>query len=109
MISLLSGIEENVQLGGMNARSKDGRRLIAITQQPVMECALDILTELVQHKTVTLAAKGDSIPVAVAVANVVTENMMKGNSKIIDITVDSENQSNGPLVSTIEITITKTN
>ncbi|MDE1764865.1 MAG: DNA-binding protein [Thaumarchaeota archaeon] len=105
----MSGIEENAQLDGMNARSKDGQRLIAINQQPVMECALYILTELVQHRTVTLAARGDSIPVAVAVANVVTENMMKGNSKIIGIIVDSENQSNGPLVSTIEITITKTN
>ena len=75
-----------------------------------MDCALGILTELVQHRTVILSARGDSIPVAVAVANVVTENMMKGNSKILGIVVDSESQgNNGPLVSTIEITITKTN
>jgi len=106
---LLSGIEENVQLNDMSSHSKDGK-LIAINQQPVMECALDILTELVQHKIVILKAKGDSIPTAVAVANVITENMMKGNSKISDIVVDSESQGNhGPLVSIIEITITKTN
>ncbi len=75
-----------------------------------MDCALDILTELVKHKTVVLTAKGESIPVAVAVANVVTENMMKGNSKIVGIAVDSESQgNNGPLISTIEISITKTN
>lgn len=75
-----------------------------------MECALDVLTDLVKHRTVTLRAIGDSIPVAVAVANVVTENMLKGNSKILEIVVDSESQGiNGPLVSTIEITITKTN
>lgn len=75
-----------------------------------MECSLDILTELVRHKTVTLRARGESIPVAVAVANVVTENMLKGNSKILDIVVDSEDQgTNGPLVSVIEITIRKTN
>lgn len=106
---MLSGIEENVQLSDVSPHSKD-RKLIAINQQPVMECALDLLTELVQHKTVTLKAKGDSIPTAVAVANVITENMMKGNSKISDIVVDSESQGNhGPLVSIIEITITKTN
>ena len=105
---MLSGIEENVQLD-VRTHSKD-RKLIAINQRPVMECSLDILPELVQHKTVTLRAVGDSIPVAVAVANVVTENMMKGNSKILDITVDSESQgNNGPLISIIEITITKTN
>lgn len=104
----MSGIEENIQLDKAS-NLKDGK-LIIINQQPVMECALDILTELVQHKTVTLTAKGDSIPVAVAVANVVTENMMKGNSKILGIIVDSESQgNNGPLVSTIRITITKTN
>ncbi|MFZ1076999.1 MAG: DNA-binding protein [Nitrosotalea sp.] len=105
----MSGIEENVQLNDMSSNSKDGK-LIAINQQPVMECALDILTELVKHRTVTLKAKGDSIPTAVAVANVITENMMRGNSKISDIVVDSESQGNhGPLVSIIEITITKTN
>ncbi|MGI0102612.1 MAG: DNA-binding protein [Nitrosotalea sp.] len=105
----MSGIEENVQLDDVLSNSKDGK-LIVINQQPVMECALDILTELVKHGTVTLRAKGDSIPTAVAVANVITENMMKGNSKISDIIVDSESQGNhGPLVSIIEISITKTN
>jgi DNA-binding protein len=105
----LSGIEENVQLNDVSSNSKD-RKLIVINQQPIVECALDILTELVKHRTVTLKAKGDSIPTAVAVANVITENMMKGNSKISDIVVDSESQVNhGPLVSIIEITITKTN
>ncbi|HJU13053.1 MAG TPA: DNA-binding protein [Candidatus Nitrosotalea sp.] len=104
----MSGIEENVQLGDKPTPSSG--KLIVINQQPVMECSLDILTELVRHKTVTLRAKGESIPVAVAVANVVTENMLKGNSKILDIVVDSESQGiNGPLVSVIEITIRKTN
>ena len=104
----MSGIEENVQLD-VKPTAQSGK-LIVINQQPVMDCALDILTELVKHKTITLRAKGDSIPVAVAVANVVTENMLKGNSQILSITVDSESQGiNGPLVSLIEITIRKTN
>lgn len=104
----MSGIEENVQLD-VKPTAQSGK-LIVINQQPVMDCALDILTELVKHKTITLRAKGDSIPVAVAVANVVTENMLKGNSQILSIMVDSESQGiNGPLVSLIEITIRKTN
>ncbi len=104
---MLSGIEENVL--DVRTHSKD-RKLIVINPRPVMECSLDILTELIKHKTVTLRARGDSIPVAVAVANVITENILKGNSQIPEITVDSESQGiNGPLVSIIEITITKTN
>ena len=103
----MSGIEENVQLNH-NSRSSDGK-LIIINQQPVMEYALDILTELVQHKTITLMAKGDSIPTAVAIANVLTENMLKGNSIIQNIVVDSESPDGNALVSLIRITITKTN
>jgi archaea-specific DNA-binding protein len=102
---LLSGIDENVQL---HDNSSSDAKLIIINQQPVMEYALDILTELVKYKTITLMAKGDSIPTAVAVANVLTENMLKGNSKIVDIAVDSESSNgNSALVSIIKITITK--
>lgn len=104
----MSGIEENVQLNH-KSRSADGK-LITINQQPVIECALDILTELVQHKTITLMARGDSIPTAVAIANVLTENMLKGNSRIQNIEVDSESPvGNYAMVSIIRITITKTN
>jgi len=80
-----------------------------INQQPVMEYALDILTELVQHKTITLMARGDSIPTAVAIANVLTENMLKGNSTIQNIVVDSDSPDGNALISIIRITITKTN
>jgi DNA-binding protein len=103
----LSGIEENVQL---SHNSHPAGKLIIINQQPAMECALDLLTELVKHKTITLMAKGDSIPTAVAIGNILTENMLKDNSKIVDITVDSESQDgNYALISIIKITITKTN
>lgn len=87
-------------------------KIITIHQQDVVPCALDLLTDLVKHKTVTLVASGQSIPTAVAVANIVTENMMKGNSKILDIVVDSQetHDKSGPsMVSIIKITITKTN
>jgi len=104
---LLSGIEEHVHLNNAS-RSADGK-LIMINQQPVMEYALDILTEIVRHKTITLMARGDSIPTAVAIANVLTENMLKGNSTIQNIEVDSDSPDGNALVSIIKITITKTN
>jgi len=109
VIELLIG-EDKGQLNG-NLSHSEGK-LVTIYQQDIVPCALDILTDLVKYKTVTLTASGQSIPTAVAVANIVTENMMKGNSKILDIVVDSEetHEKSGPsLVSIIKITITKTN
>ena len=99
----MSGVEK-VQLDG----NPDGKT-VTIYQQDIVPCALDLLTDLVKYKTVTLFARGQAIPTAVAVANIVTENMMKGNAKIVDITVDSEEESNRPLVSLIRITVAKTN
>ncbi len=104
----MSRIEENLQLNQDNCRPVG--KLVIINQQPVMQYALDTLTELIKHKTITLMAKGDSIPTAVAVANVLTENMLKGNSRIQNIEVDSESPvGNYAMVSIIRITITKTN
>ena len=55
-----------------------------------------------------IKSKGNSIPNAVAVANIITENIMKGNSKIHKITVDSEPiQEMGRTLSNIEIILTK--
>lgn len=100
---LLSGVEK-IQMDG----NPEGKT-VTIYQQDIVPCALDLLGDLVKFRTVTLFAKGQAIPTAVAVANIVTENMMKGNSKIVNITVDSEEEANRPLVSLIRITVTKTN
>jgi len=110
-MSMLSEMEKGTWLLDSNSFSDDGRVLI-IREQPIMECALDVLTNLGNSGKVTLKAKGDLIPTAVAAANIVTENMMKGNSKIRDIAVDSESglgRYGTTLVSTIKIIITKTN
>jgi DNA-binding protein len=111
-LSLLSEIEkEKTQLVSNQSFSNDGKVLI-IMEEPVMECALDVLMDLGNSGQVTLVAKGNAIPTAVAVANIVTENMMKGNSKIVEISVDSENGSGKygmTLISTIKIIIAKTN
>ena len=100
---LLSGVEK-VQLDD----NPEGK-IITIYQQDIVPCALDLLTDIVKFTTVTLVAKGQAIPTAVAVANIVTENMMKGNSKIVNIIVDSEEEKDRPLVSLIRITLAKTN
>lgn len=111
-MSLLSEIgKEGTQLVNDHSFSNDNKVLI-IREEPVMECALDVLMDLGNSGQVTLVAKGNAIPTAVAVANIVTENMMKGNSKIVDISVDSENGSGKygmTLISTIKIIIVKTN
>ena len=93
-----------------NISFSNNAKIMIIQQQPIMECAIDVLTNIGSYGQVTLKARGDSIPTAVAVANVLTEKMLKGNSHIVDITVDSEN-ANGKygmtLVSTIQIIIAK--
>ena len=60
-----------------------------IKEESVMKSALDVLTEISVNNKIILKAEGDLIPNAVAVANIVTENMLKGNSSIQDIKLDS--------------------
>ena len=79
-----------------------------IHQKPVMLEVVDVLSLLGKLKKATLRAKGESIPNAVAVANIITEKMLKGNSKIQKISVDTESAAGiGKMLSTIEIILTK--
>ena len=79
-----------------------------VKDESVMTSALDVLTTLSANKRVVLMAKGNLIPNAVAVANIVTENMLKGNSKIQDIKLDSViSEEDGQMISNIEITLLK--
>ena len=99
----------NTQLTNNHSFSNK-ERIILIQRQPIMDCAIDILTILGSVGRVVLKAKGDDIPTAVGVANVITEKMMKGTSEVVDILVDSENGTGKygmALVSTIEIILAK--
>ena len=79
-----------------------------VYNDPAMKSALDVLPLLGKHKEITLRAKGDSIPNAVAIANIITMTILKGNSKIQKITVSSEPiQELGKTLSSIEITLRK--
>ena len=79
-----------------------------INKEPGMQVAGDALTIIGTHKEITLRARGDSIPNAVSVANIINKSMLKGNSKIHQITVSSEPiQELGQVLSKIEIIIRK--
>ena len=79
-----------------------------VKDESVMTGALDVLTAMDASKRVVLLAKGNLIPNAVAIANIVTENMLKGNSKIEDIKLDSViSEEDGQMISNIEIVLTK--
>ena len=88
-------------------RSNDENRYF-VKDESVMTSALEVLTSLSSNKRIILVAKGELIPNAVAVANIVTENMLKGNSSIEDIKLDSViSEEDGQMVSNIEITLIK--
>ena len=74
----------------------------------VMKNAIDLIPHFGKSEKIILKAKGNSIPNAVAIANILTEKMLKGSSKIQKINVDSEAiLEMGRMTSTIEIVISK--
>jgi len=81
--------------------------VIHVGNEPVMQTALNLLNEFSTMKKIILVAKGEQIPNAVAVANIITENMLKGNSKIDDILLDSEINNENLMLSNIKITLLK--
>ena len=80
-----------------------------IDDKPVMMSAMDVLQILNQINKITIIGKGESCPATVSVANIITQNILKGRSKTDKIFVSSEILDDGRLISTIEITITKIN
>ena len=81
--------------------------IMHIDDSPVMESALEVLMILNKTRVAVLRASGDLIPNAVAVANIITENMLQGHSKVQRITLDA-NAGIGKMTSTIEIVVEKT-
>lgn len=86
----------------------DDSAVFTIHNEPVMLEAINVISFLAKTKKAILRAKGDSIPNAVAIANIITEKILKGNSKIQKISVDSEAITGvGKILSTIEIVLLK--
>ena len=95
-----------MELQEVKRSEKDGDFLIR--DESVMKSALEVRTELSANKKIVLKADGNLIPNAVAVANIVTENMLKGNSSIQDIKLDSViSDEDGIMTSNIKITLIK--
>ena len=78
-----------------------------ITNEPVMILAMDVLQVLNKIGKISIMGKGESCPSTVSVANIITQNILKGVTKTEKISVDSEISDDGRLISTIEIVITK--
>ena len=75
-------MDEITEPYGQEQTGKSENPIFDIGNEPVMQTALDVLSVLGDKKQVILKSRGNSIPNAVAVANIITEKMLKGNSKI---------------------------
>ncbi len=101
-------MEETRERYGQEQTNKSEDAIITIGNEPVMQSAIDVLSILGSKNQVILKAKGNSIPNAVAVANIITEKMLKGNSQVQKINLDTvEAAGIGRMTSTIEIILNK--
>lgn len=101
-------MEEMNEPHGQEQTEKSGDTTINIGNDPVMQSAIDVLSLLGNKNKVILKSSGNSIPNAVAVANIITEKMLKGNSKVQKITLDTVSAAGiGKMTSTIEIILNK--
>ena len=93
--------------------SKSGNNIIQdeyiVRDEPVMGSALEILAKTTETDKIIIKGKGKLCYNAVTICNIITENIGKGNSKIENITVDSEILDDGQMISTIELVLIKTN
>ena len=81
---------------------------INIGNDPVMLTAVDVVSKLMNQDKVILKARGNSIPNAVAVANIITEKMLVGSTKVEKINLDTVAEAGiGNMTSTVEIIIKK--
>ncbi len=101
-------MEESSEQYGQEQTGKSEDTIITIGNDPVMQSAVEVLSILGTKNKIILRSRGNSIPNAVAVANIITEKMLKGNSKIQKITLDTESAPGiGKMTSTIQIILNK--
>lgn len=78
-----------------------------VRNEPIMPAALNVFTIFNKHGRAVLLARGNGIPGAVAIANILVEKMLNRVAKIEHILLDSENEYGKRMISTIEISIVK--
>ena len=92
----------------MNESKGQEQTEINIGNDPVMLTAVDVVSKLMIQDKISLKARGNSIPSAVAVANIITEKMLVGSTKIEKINLDTVAEAGiGDMTSTVEIIIKK--
>ena len=92
----------------VNESKGQGQTEINIGNDPVMLTAIDVVSKLMIQDKISLKARGNSIPSAVAVANIITEKMLVGSTKIEKINLDTVAEAGiGDMTSTVEIIIKK--
>jgi len=92
----------------MNESKGQEQTEINIGNDPVMLTAVDVVSKLMIQDKISLKARGNSIPSAVAVANIITEKMLVGSTKIEKINLDTVAEAGiGNMTSTVEIIIIK--
>ncbi len=102
-------MEETTELHSQEQTEKSEGATIQIGNYPVMESAVEVLKILGRRRKAILKSKGNSIPNAVAIANIITEKMLKGNSQVQKINLDTVSAAGiGNMTSTIEIILIKT-
>ena len=92
----------------VNESKGQGQTEINIGNDPVMLTAVDVVSKLMIQNKISLKARGNSFPSAVAVANIITEKMLVGSTKIEKINLDTVSEAGiGDMTSTVEIIIKK--
>jgi DNA-binding protein len=88
---------------------KENRQhVFEINHESAMAKALDLISPFCENNQIVLSAKGDSIPNAITVANIITESLLKGKSTVYKVTVNSDQiKKMGSLQSTIKIILKK--
>ena len=84
-------------------------KLFLVGKDPVMQIAFEVHDILQNMGKIRIKGKGETCSSAVSVANIITENILKGKSNTEKIIVDSDIEDDGHMISTIEIIITKIN
>ena len=99
---------EDVKATSGQEQTNESETVVNIGNDPVMQSAIDVLGIISKKSQVTLKSRGNSIPNAVAVANIITEKMMNGTAKVEKINLDTmEAAGIGRMTSTIEIILKK--
>ena len=99
---IIMSVEEPYQSESINPDDE-----LIVTNEPVMKTAIDVISKFALTNKLVLKAYGEIIPNAVAVANIITENILKGNSKIDKILLDSKITEEEGMISNIQIILLK--